>query len=429
MLNTISNFKQMRFKQILVACSLSALFFSACEKANIDVDTTPINGSAIGEVSGIWAKGSTQVIKGDIVIPEGKTLTIEEGVTILMDTIAKPEIIVKGNLYALGTAENPIKFTVNDFYKTEEKKFGKLWGGILAAPSCAELVLDHTIIEYGGSTTSDASTSVKQGLYKAVAGENLPALWFSNVNGKLIVQNSIIRNFQEDCTYIEGGKIIFANNVFYTTGVTGGEAMNFKSGCLADVAYNLVYSTNTNALKLSNSGDRNPQAYIIVYNNTMVNTGWRRPTAKGGSVWVEATVRADLYNNLFANTRFGVKRDTKKPEDSRSKYSNNWYYGFDQTTVNQFQPNSEIVGGVNDVIGKTAGENDPKFVNYPLSTAVNNASYTTTWDFHLQGNSPALNKGITTFTRHHKAGLTTANGLTYVSPEPASFVGAYGTKL
>jgi hypothetical protein len=116
------------------------------------------------------------------------------------------------------------------------------------APTCAELVLDHTILEYGGATTSDASTSVKMGLYKAVAGENLPALWFSNVNGKLIVQNSIVRNFQEDCTYIEGGKIIFANNVFYTTGVTGGEAMNFKSGCLADVAYNLVYSCNTNAL-------------------------------------------------------------------------------------------------------------------------------------------------------------------------------------
>lgn len=419
----------MRLKQILATLSLFAIAFTSCEKANVDVDTSPADGSAIGEVSGVWAKGSTQVIKGDIVIPEGKTLTIEEGVTILMDTVAKPEIIVKGNLYALGTAENPVKFTVNEFYKTEQKKFGKLWGGILAAPSCAELVLDHAIIEYGGATTSDASTSVKQGLYKAVAGENLPALWFSNVNGKLVVQNSIIRNFQEDCTYIEGGKIIFANNVFYTTGVTGGEAMNFKSGCLADVAYNFVYSTNTNALKLSNSGDRVPQAYIIVYNNTMVNTGWRRPTAKGGSVWLESTVRADLYNNLFANTRFGVKRDTKKPEDNRSKYSNNWYYGFDQTTVNQFQPTSEIVGGVNDVIGKTAGDNDPKFVNYPLNTDVNNATFNTAWDFHLQGNSPALTKGITTFTRHHKTGITMANGITYVSPEPALFVGAYGAKL
>ena len=420
----------MKFKQIFNTFLLLAIAFAGCEKANVDVDTTPGNGSAMGEVSGVWAKGSTQLIKGDIIIPEGKTLTIEEGVTVLMDANAKPEIIVKGNLYALGTQENPIKFTVGDFYKTPANKFGKLWGGILAAPSCAELVLDHTIIEYAGSTTSDASTSVKMALYKQVAGENLPALWFSNANGKLVVTNSIFRNLQEDCTYIEGGKIIFANNVFYTTGVTGGEAMNFKSGCLADIAYNLVYSTNTNALKLSNAGDKTPQTHIIAYNNTFVNTGWRRPTAKGGSVWIESTVRVNLYNNLFANTRFGVKRDPKKPEDNRSAYTNNWYYGYDQTTVNQFQPGTgDVVGGTNDVIGNKAGDNDPKFVNYPLNTAVTNADFNTAWDFHLQGNSPALTKGTTNFTRHHKAGITMANGITYVSPEPASFVGAYGIKL
>ncbi len=418
----------MRIRHFMLALMAVALLASACEKANIDVDTASSDGEATGEVSGVWTKGSTHVIKGDIIIPEGKSLTIEEGVTVLMDTVAKPEVIVLGNLYSLGTDENPVRFTVNDSYKNADHKFGKLWGGILAASTCAELVLDHTVLEYGGATTSDASTSVKMGLYKAEAGENLPALWFANVNGKLIVQNSIIRNFQEDCTYIDGGKIIFSNNVFYTTGVTGGEAMNFKSGCLADVSYNLVYSANTNALKLSNSGDRSPQAYIVAYNNTFINTGWRRPTAKGGSVWVESSVRADLRNNLFANTRFGIKRDPKKPEDSRSVYSNNWYYGYDQTTVNQFQPGGDILAGVNDVIGKTAGDNDPKFVNFPLNNSVNSPDFNTSWDFHLQGNSAALNKGVTGFYRHFKSAITTTNGLNYTSPEPSTFVGAYGVK-
>ncbi|MDT3401921.1 right-handed parallel beta-helix repeat-containing protein [Mucilaginibacter terrae] len=414
-------------KPFLAALGLLAIIFTGCEKANVDVDTSPGDGTAMGEVSGVWERGSTQVIKGDVVIPAGKSLIIEEGVTILMDTLAKPEFIVKGNLYSLGTEQNPVRFTVNELYKTEAKRFGKLWGGILASPTCAELVLDHTIVEYAGSTTSDASTSVKQGLYKAKAGENLPALWFSNVNGKLVVVNSIFRNLQEDCTYIEGGKIIFANNVFYTTGVTGGEAMNFKSGCLADLAYNLIYATNTNAFKLSNSGDRNPQAYIIAYNNTMVNTGWRRPTAKGGSVWVEASVRAEVYNNLFANTRFGIKRDTKGPEDSRSVFSNNYFYGYDQATVNQFQPASDIIAGTDNVRGTTAGENDPKFVNYPLNTPTINAIFNTAWDFHLLPGSPALTKGKTNFTRHHAAGLT-LNGIVYKSPEPSAYVGAYGLK-
>ncbi len=415
-------------KNFSIIIAVIALF-TACEKANINVDTSGQEESAIGEVSGVWTKGSVHHIKGDIIIPEGKSLTIEEGVTVILDTLKKPEIVVLGDLYALGTAENPVLFTIEESARTEQNKFGALWGGILAAPTCGELVLDHAILEYGGAMTSDMSTSVKLGLYKNKAGEGLPGLWFSNVNGKLVVQNSTIRHFQEDCTYIEGGKIIFANNTFNTNGVTGGEAMNFKSGCLADVAYNLVYSVNTNALKLSNAGDRTPQAYIIAYNNTLVNTGWRRPTAKGGSVWLEASVRADLYNNIFANTRFGIKRDPKKLEDARSKISHNWYYGYDQATVDQFQPGkNDVVGGTEETLGNKAGENDPKFVNYPLNTAMTNSTLAKDWDFRLQGNSPALKAGTTDFIRHFAKGLTLANGLTYTSPAPANYVGALGTK-
>jgi hypothetical protein len=81
------------------------------------------------------------------------------------------------------------------------------------------------------------------------------------------------------------------------------------------------------------------------------------------------------------------------------------------------------------VISNVAGANDPKFVNYPLSTAVSNADFNTSWDFHLQGNSPALGKGITNFTRHHQTGIVMKNGITYTSPQPSTFVGAYGTKI
>ncbi|CAM3476859.1 right-handed parallel beta-helix repeat-containing protein [Sphingobacterium prati] len=415
---------------IILLISLAMVGLTACEKANSDVDTSDANGSAIGEVAGIWSKGTVQRITGDIIIPEGKSLTIEEGVTVLMDPDNKPEIVVLGNLYVLGTAESPVKFTVEDSYKTKENEFGKLWGGILAAPSCKELVLDNAYLEYGGAVTSDASTSVKMRLYKQKAGEALPALWFSNVEGKLIVQNSTISHFYEDCTYIEGGKIIFANNRFFSNGVTGGEAMNFKSGSLADVAFNLVYSVNTNALKLSNSGDRTPQAHIFVYNNTMLNTGWRRPTAKGGSIWLEASVKAEIHNNIFANTRFGVKRDAKNPEDNRSVSSNNWYYGYDQLTVDQFQVGkNDIVDGTNDVRGKIAGENNPKFTAYPLETSVNNYVFDAAWDFHLQGNSPALKAGTSAFKPHFVDGLLLSNGLSYTSPKPATYVGAFGTKF
>ncbi|GAB3912462.1 hypothetical protein GCM10028803_55780 [Larkinella knui] len=419
-------------KKALLNVALAAVIFAGCKSSNDDpapVESKPVVQEAVsGQVSGVWTKGGTYKITGHLEIPAGKSLTIEEGVTVLMnDSVVKPEIVVRGNLYSLGTTQAPVKFTVPDAWKIAKNEFGQLWGGIIADKTTTELVLQNTVLEYGGAVTTEASPSVKAGLYKAAAGERVPVVYFPNVNGQFVVTNSTIRNFYEDGFYIEGGKVIIANSVFHTTGIANGDAINIKSGVQADVAFNLIYSPNTNGLKLSNSGDRTPQAYVIGYNNTIVNAGWRRPTTKGGSIWLEKTVHADLYNNLLANDRYGIKRDKGAPEDNRSKISNTFYYGFSADAVAQFQPSAEILAGTGDVISAKAGENDPKFVNYPLNTALTNATFNTSWDFHLQTGSPALGKGTTGFTRHFANGLT-LNGITYKSPEPATYIGAFGTK-
>ncbi|MBN8822987.1 MULTISPECIES: right-handed parallel beta-helix repeat-containing protein [unclassified Spirosoma] len=419
-------------KQVFILAALSAAVLIGCSKSddsNQPVTPTPVVKDAVsGDVSGTWTKGSTYKITGHLQVPASQSLVIEEGVTVVFsDSTVKPEFIIKGNLYVMGTSANPVKFTVPDAWKTTANQWGSLWGGIIAAPTCAELLLDNAILEYGGAVTTESSPSVKAGLYKAAAGNHVPAINYSNVNGKLVIVNSRLNNQNEDGFYIEGGKVIIANNKIYTQGVSGGDAINIKSGVQADVAYNLVYSPNTNALKLSNSGDRTPQAYVIAYNNTIVNAGWRRPTIKGGSIWVEIGVRAELYNNLLANDRFGVKRDPKNPEDSRTKVSNNLYYGYTQDGVTGFQPSTEILTGTNDVISKTVGDNDPKFVNYPLSTASSNAIFNTAWDFRLQSGSPAIGKGTTSFTRLYADGISFANGTLYKSPAPSTTIGAFGT--
>ena len=298
---------------------------------------------------------------------------------------------------------------------------------MVSAPTSKAVVLQYTILEYGGAATTEESPSVKAGLYKAVAGKHLPALYYGNVNGSFVVINSIIRNFYDNALYVEGGKTIIANNVFYAIGAPADDAINLKSGVLADVAFNMVNSPNTSALKLSNNGERSPQLYVIGYNNTIINGGWRRPTIKGGYVWVENNVGAEMYNNMIANDRFGIKRDPGKPEDDRSKFYNTFYYGYTQQAVDQFQPSEEIIAEIDDIIGTKAGENNPGFVNYPLNTDLCSADFDTDWDFHLQLGSPALNKGKTDFTRHFADGIV-VNGVTYKSPAPANYIGAYGTK-
>lgn len=390
-------------------------------------DPTTNNGIS-GPVSGIWKKGQTYIVTGHLEVPAGQSLTIEEGAKIIMsDSVVAPEFIIKGNLYCLGTEQNPVTFTVPDGWKNESHLFGNLWGGLVAAPTSDAVVLQHTILEYGGAATTEESPSVKAGLYKATAGKHIPALYYPNTKGKFVLINSSIHNFYDDAVYVEGGQTIIAHNEFHAIGAPADDAINLKSGVVADVAFNLIYSPNTSGLKLANEGERSPQLYVVGYNNTIINGGWRRPTIKGGSIWLENAAHADLYNNLLVNDRFGIKRDKGNPEDNRSKFYNTFYYGYTQQAVDQFQPSDEIIAGINDIIGTKAGENDPKFVNYPLDTDLYNAKLNPAWDFHLQADSPALNKGKTDFTRHFAEGIV-INGITYKSPAPATYIGAFGTK-
>ncbi|WP_118975400.1 right-handed parallel beta-helix repeat-containing protein [Taibaiella koreensis] len=417
----------MKTRNLLCCTAAAVLLMASCSKKSDptpDPEPTPTDSTLSGEVFGTWTKNSTYHITGDIIIPENKSLTIEEGTKVIFDAGAKPEMLVKGNLYCLGTEAAPVIFTVPD---DKKQQWGEQWGGILCGPTCAELLLDHVILEQGGNVTTEASASVKAQFYKAEAGEHVPALWYGG-SGKVVVTNSTIRNFNEDAFYIEGGDVLIDHNTFYTTGIANGEAVNIKSGVYADVAFNLIYSPNTNGMKLSNSGDRPRQAYVKGYNNTMINCGWRRPTTKGGSIWLEKGIRADLFNNLLANDRYGIKRDASNPEDNRSVIANTLYYGHTAEAVAQFQPSTDIIAGTNDIVSATTGANDPKFVSYPLDNDMANGAFNTSWDFHLQSGSPALNHGKTDFTPHFATGISFTIGKSYSSPAPATYIGALGSK-
>jgi hypothetical protein len=402
---------------------MTAVFVSSCKKDDTGPSNQTLSG---GEVSGVWEKGSTVTVNGHIVIPEGKSLTIEEGVTVnINDTIDHIEFLVLGNLYCKGTKSDPITITVPENLR-KSINFPRLWGGILCDTTCTELLMLYTHIEFAGALTTEESPSVKAGLYKAAAGEGLPVLNFRNhTNGKLVIEHCTFNNLGEDGIYLEGGNYIIAYNTIYTQGETGGDAINLKAGSIADICYNLVYSPNTNALKLSNSGEREPQCNPVCYNNTIVNCGWRRPTVKGGGIWLEAGVNAEIYNNLHVNCRFAVKNSKA---DDRSVYDYQYYYAYTQEGVDNYQAGvKDVVRGDHDVAGTMAGDNDPKLVNFPLSNPEGSSTFDTNWDFHLQAGSPAIGKGTTGFTRHFKTTGITIGGVTYTSPDPSTTIGAFGT--
>lgn len=426
----------MKKLKLFFAVIISVLVFSSCDSKDKDIES--VKTYPAGSI--VWKNDTT--ITNHVIIPKGTSLYIEPGVTVtLNDTIVRPEIVVLGNIYCYGTAAKPITFTVAEAYRKESMRFNRYWGGIICGYESAEAVLQYTTIEYGGAQTTEESASFQNQLFKTDTGEGVPAFHFCNTAGSFVIENSTFRNNAEDQIYITGGKSIVANNQFIANGFDGGEAINYKSGCTADVAYNVIYDANTNGFKLSNNGGLDPQAHIVVYNNSILNSGWRRPKIKGGSIWLELNVYAELYNNMVYDCRWATKHDATNVEDARSIITPNYYFASTQDGVTQykFDESKGQLTGASDVVSASAGDKNPNFINYTIQSSVDiNAgttksgnipqTFNSSWDFHLKAGSPASTGGKTNFTRHYGTTGLTIDGKEYNSPAPAVHFGAFGVK-
>jgi hypothetical protein len=441
-------------------------------KASCDVTVSWATLSNIaGEVSGTWEKNATVNVSGHITVPTGKTLTIEEGVQVIFDdngvgaSHTKIEFIVAGSLYCKGTKTNPVLFSVAQSKRIAANTFGGLWGGIVGTKDCSEMLFDNVIMEYTGGDVVADSPSALAGIYTA-GGDIVPHITSSNPKGKYVVTNCTFRNGRSDALYFMGGQAIIANNTFIANGQTGGEAINMKAGTKVDAAYNLIFSPNTNGFKLSSSGQDDAagrgQALIRAYNNTIINSGWRRNGVKGGSIYVEKGALVSVFNNLMVNCKFmAMTPSFDKPSptggaDNNSVIDYNFYSsGSQQSTLAQDTPNTltSYMGYVStqanywhdgrnntpkvdshSLISASAGDaaKDPKFVSYGFSTVdLNSYTYVTTWDFHVQATSQVLTGAYSSFTGSYAPyfGTTgiTVNGTEYKTPAPTARFGAFGT--
>jgi len=423
-------------------------------------------------ISGVWKTGSTIKLFNSFVIPPGESLTIEPGVTIIICdtggnfTTANPtgnqiEIDALGDFYCLGTAAQPITIKVADSLINYASfgPYGSYWNSIFTDTSCHEFIMTYTNISNTGAATTSTSFSVQMGLYKAKAGKTVPPIDYMGgngqdggliPNGKLVVENCSIHNTSDDAIYVQGGNFIIANNIVYTEGQAGGDGFDIKSGSWGDICSNLSYSAYSNAFKLANTQGYNPTIDVVAYNNTIVNAGWRDNTVEGGSIYLQEGAISHIYNNMLVDCRYGLKVEVGDGPDLSSVWDYQYYFGQSQVCVNQFQPydstssegTPDVVGGPHDVRGTLAFQNDPLFINYPFSssevvdtgtTVVGfflNSTYDTSWNFHLQANSPAKGKGTLNITPHWSVtGITfTENGGhgTFKSLLPSTTPGAFG---
>ena len=475
----------MNYRHLILAAAAAVMAIASCEKNQPKTpdepgtpddgkDTTVVTEGISGDVSGVWEAGSTVNVTGHITVPEGQSLTIEEGVTVIFSDAGVGvnhvaiEFTVDGNLYCMGTEEAPVMLTVAENLRTPANTFKGLWGGIVAGATCEEMLIDHTIIEYCGGQVVEGSPAAENGYYTA-GDDAYPQITTNNVNGRYVITNSIIRNGWSDGIYMMGGNAIIADNIFSATGYDGAEAVNVKSGCKVDVARNIMFSPNTNGLKLSSSdqSEVRQQARIQAYNNTIIGSGWRRDGEKGGCIYVEENANVSVFNNLLVNCKFRAITPAYSEEGSEDCYDRqnsmidyNYYasgttessivfegeyeddgetlmysgvrFPYEGYAFNHEEYDTEKVD-VNSIMATNAEEAeelDPLFANFSLDSDPASYTFNESWDFHLSAGSPALD-AASTYTAGDRLpyfateGLS-VNGQTYTSPAIEAWFGAYG---
>ena len=384
-------------------------------QGSTDVIKTSVAEYPVGSI--VWTKDTT--LAESVKIPEGASLYIEPGVTVTCksDVQVPIEIVVLGNLYCMGTAEHPVTITSNTRKPAD-------WGGIICGYNSGEVVLNHVDVAYAGATPTESSISFQNQLFKTKIDGGVPAFHFCNVNGKFVMANSFFHDNYNDQTYFTGGSGIIYNCIFADSGnaVDGGEAINVKSGCKLDIANNIIYNACTNAFKLSNAPitETIPLTQINVYNNTMVDCGWRRSkNSKGGCIWLEKAIAPTFVSNLIVDCRYGMKQPKKDGADiANSRIAPNFYYASTETGVKQMSKTADlIIWSDLDIKSTAAGQLNPLFNNFTQSDKMNinceaddvekgaPLPFDTAWDFNVQPNSPVLSGGVADFLRLFPNGL------------------------
>lgn len=412
----------MQYKKTISRLALllaTALLAAACENDNInpydyagqgsgaDVEqgSADVLRTALAEYpkgSIVWTRDTT--LTESVEIADGASLYIEPGVTVTCkaDVQVPVELVVLGNLYCMGTAQNPVVFT-------SDRKEPAAWGGIVCGYNSSEVVLSHAELAYAGATPTESSPSFQNKLYKTTIDGGLPAFHFCNVEGRFAMVGCWLHDNYNDQTYFTGGSAVVYDNILSDSGnaADGGEGINIKAGCRMDVANNLLYNICTNGFKLSNMGNSEtvPLSRFVAYNNTVVDCGWRRSkNKKGGSVWLEKAIAPTFVGNLVYDCRFGMKQPAKNGADiAHSTVAPNYYFASTATGVKQMSRDADLaVWSDLDVKSAAAGEGDPLFTAFAqnpkmdINCEVDDPDrgaplpFDRSWSFRLKDGSPAL---------------------------------------
>ncbi|HEY4286534.1 MAG TPA: hypothetical protein VGN00_05500 [Puia sp.] len=472
--------KALKMEALLLYTGITCLLFAgaSCSKsggsnvsqAQRQVANAVKPGNVSGTVKGTFLQDSTYYVTGDIVVNKGDTVVFQPGAKIYIT--GNYNFWLHGNLSSVGTKADPVWFTVQNQAKydnpsedpLQDPAYKGLWGGFQGDSTTSFMVFKYTHIEFTGGIYGTAQTA------GTANGGYSPAIGFYNINGFLDVEDSWFYGCIDGkgAISMQAGNYNIMRNIFEKVGLIGSEGIVVNSGTTGNIAYNLIMGGCSNGVKVWSKGTTY-QDSVCVYNNTIVNGGFRRyfyggagnSLGRGGSIDIEQNGKALIYNNLLVNNRVGLRivgtgtyegNALVVADTAHLYYGSNYSYGDSLILTNQFYPpglltkpqSTDIpnpsayvpagytLGAVYDGTPVVAVGN-PKFVKYPLPIGLNGGTYATLdrlayvtgFDFHLATGSPAIGKGTTSFTiAKTNIPLDPNFGATAINP-PGTDIGCY----
>ncbi|MBW4888214.1 hypothetical protein KXQ82_00740 [Mucilaginibacter sp. HMF5004] len=455
------------FSQLMMILGLGLVLSSCHQKEIVDVaealvvTANPITTDTLkGTIKGTLLHNKTYYFKSDITINDGDTLLLQSGVHLIaicdgLTAATAPEIFNHGTFISLGTKDEPNYITPQnaaDLHaqaaaQNYTKVFFGWWGGITSTPAAVtaavpnpkggDCIIKWTHIEFGGGP---AGPNDNAAIYPS--GTARFNMYFGNVTKNLIIEDSWLFGAKDDNIQVGGGHISLMRNTFELCGATGGEFFNIKTGTLGDIAYNVFIGSATNSTKISDSGTSGIQCTATVYNNTIIDGGFRQTkTGRGGSIDFEKGARGRAYNNLIVNCRFGL-RITPDADVNNVLYGNNYFYGYSSAIVGQFYttdsaPAVLAAKAPTDITSTTPQANNPKFYGFdvnqydftanPGPIAASSQPFITvavgSSNLKLLTESLGLGKGKTDFTPQNNVAATGTFGANITLP--GKDIGAY----
>ncbi len=384
--------------KLLVVAALLILGVSACKKNASDlIDATanypkpPANyvksQNLTGILKGTLKQDSTYYLTGNVAVKRGDTLAVQQGATIIAK--GNYQFQVSGTLLCLGTEAKQITFTSNSSTKLSDVAINKgQWGGFVFDSTAVYVYMKYTHVNFTGGPDSEGSP---QATFDVEGSQTY------NGNAYIVVEDCWMFGGVDDGIHLAGNiTASIKRNVLQHLGGPDGETMNIKKGVKGDIAYNYIWSAANNGIKLETGSILVPQTNMNIFNNTLVDGGWRKVGEATNSILIDKWTRANIFNNVMVGNNTGINI-TKKADTLNCTYGYNLIYAINSASAPWIYPAGAFSKKQStDITGATTDLCNSVFTSWSAPTTVLPDMTISDGDVpSLKSGSPAIGKGIT----------------------------------